>query len=261
MNDIKNLLKNKVAIVTGSGGGIGRSIATLFANAGASVVVSEISEDAGKETVKLIREAGGSADFIKTDVSISSSCEAAVKFAVERFNALDVLVNNAGIDGTNPRLVADTAEEDYDRIMRINLKGAWLMSKYALPHMLKKQTGVIINIASVGGILPIPTGMPYSVSKAGLIMLTKSIAVEYSKRGIRANAIAPGWIETSMPKRFTDVSNIKYEDFVNSISARTPLSRLGNPDEVAKLALFLASDESSYITGQVYIIDGGLSIT
>ena len=261
MKETKNVMKNMVAIITGSGSGIGRSIATLFASSGASVVVSEFSENTGRETVKLIRDAGGSADFVKTDVSKSSSCEAAVRFAVETFNGLDVLINNAGVDSNTPRLVADTTEEEFDRIMGVNLKGAWLMSKHALPLMLQKHNGVIVNMASIGGMMPLPTGMPYSVSKAGLIMLTKSISAEYGKKGIRSNAIAPGWINTSMPQRFTEASNIKHEDFVRSISARTPLSRLGTSDEIAKLALFLASDESSYITGQTYVIDGGLSIT
>ncbi|MEM0156548.1 MAG: glucose 1-dehydrogenase [Thermoplasmataceae archaeon] len=254
-------LKGKVAMVTGSGSGIGKSTALLLAHEGAHVVVSEFSEQTGRETARLIRDSGGSAEFVRTDVSQDSSCAAAVNFAIEKFHGLDVLVNNAGVDSSEPRLLAETSVDEFDRIMGVNLRGAWLMSRHAIPAMIEHHGGVIVNMASIGGMIPIPTGMPYSVSKAGLIMLTKSIAVEYGKQGIRANAIAPGWISTSMPRRFTDASNIRFEDFVQSVSRRTPISRLGNPEEIAKLVLFLASEESSYITGQTYVIDGGLSIT
>ena len=258
---MEGTMKGKVAIVTGSGSGIGRSAALLLATQGASVVVSEFSERTGMETASIIRDSGGSAEFVRTDVSQDSSCAAAVSFAVEKFHGIDVLVNNAGVDSSEPRLLADTSPEEFDRIMGVNLRGAWLMSRHSIPIMMGRHGGTIVNMASIGGMMPIPTGMPYSVSKAGLIMLTKSIAAEYGKQGIRANAIAPGWISTSMPRRFTDASNIRYEDFVQSVSRRTPLSRLGTPEEIAKLVLFLASDESSYITGQTYVIDGGLSIT
>ncbi|WP_297026989.1 SDR family NAD(P)-dependent oxidoreductase [Thermoplasma sp.] len=255
------VLDGKISVVTGSGNGIGKEIALLFSKNGSKVILAEYDESSGRSVETEIRKSGGIAEFIKTDVSNEDSCRNTVDQVIRKYGGIDVLVNNAGVDGKNPRLLADLTQADFDSVYNVNFKGSWFMAKYVIPHMIEKGSGNIVNIASLGGIMPIATGMPYSVSKASLIMLTKMIALEYGKKGIRSNAIAPGWIETSMPRRFTDLSGIRFEDFVRSISERAPLSRLGKPEEIAEMALYLASDDSSYVTGQTFIIDGGLSIT
>lgn len=256
-----NELEGKVAIITGAGGGIGKAISQRFTEEGAIAVIAELSEPMGRETVREIKENGGRSEFIRTDVSREEDCKEATAFARERFGRLDILVNNAGIENSTPKGLVELSEEEYDSVMNVNLKGAWFMSKYAIPLMMEGKGGAIVNISSLGAFNPIPSGMPYSVSKAGLVMLTKMISIEYGKQGIRANAVAPGWIKTSMPRRFAKSIGMEFEGFERSVTRRIPSSRLGNPEEVANIALFLASDKSSYVSGQAYVIDGGLSIT
>ncbi|MGB9815429.1 MAG: SDR family NAD(P)-dependent oxidoreductase [Thermoplasmata archaeon] len=257
----EKILKDRVSIVTGAGNGIGKEIALLFAKEGSIVIIAELDENAGKSVKEDIIRKGGEATFIKTNVSNEADCEKTVNQTIEKYNKVDILINNAGVDGKNPKALGELSQEDFDSVFNVNFKGSWYMAKYTIPYMIKNHYGSIVNMASLGGIMPIATGMPYSVSKASLIMLTKMIAIEYGKKGIRSNAIAPGWIETNMPRRFTDLSGIRYDDFVRAISNRSPLSRLGTSEEIAKMALYLASDNSSYVTGQTFVIDGGLSIT
>lgn len=253
-------LDGKVSIVTGAGSGIGRAIASLFASEGSRVVVVDVNDDGGKETVSKIRNNGGDAMFIHADVSKAGDCENVVKETVRHYGQLDILINNAGIDLPKAKPSADFTEEEFDRVINVNLKGAWLMSKYAIPEMLRRGKGVIVNIASVAGIRPLPLAMPYSVSKAGLIMLTKSMAVEYGNRGIRVNAVAPGWVSTPMAVRAASAYGATYEDFTKMFLQRIPLGRFADPTEIARVVLFLASDDSSYMNGAVVVVDGAISL-
>ncbi|MGC9153471.1 MAG: SDR family NAD(P)-dependent oxidoreductase [Vulcanisaeta sp.] len=249
-----------MSIVTGAGSGIGRAIALLFANEGSKVVVTDVNDKGGEETANMIRGNGGDALFVHADVSRASDCENAVREAVKRYGQLDILVNNAGIDLPRAKPSADFSEDEFDKVISVNLKGAWLMSKYAISEMLRRGKGVIVNIASVAGIRPLPLAMPYSVSKAGLIMLTKSMAVEYGNRGIRVNAVAPGWVSTPMAVRAASAYGTTYEEFTKQFLQRIPLGRFADPTEIARVVLFLASDDSSYMNGAVVVVDGAISI-
>ncbi len=252
-------LDKMVSIITGAGGGLGRAMALKFSDEGSSIVVADVSDSLGKETVEAIEKKGGRSIYVHTDVSSESDVKNLVNRTISEFGEIDVLVNNAGIEPPNS-LLADLNPDQYDKVMNINLKGAWLLSKYVIPYMIKQKSGSIINIASVAGILPLANAMPYSVSKAGLIMLTKSTALEYGKFGIRCNSISPGWVETSIIDRAAKNMGISSEDFKKYFGQRITLGRFGNPDEIANVALFLASSDSSYVLGHNFVVDGGLTI-
>ena len=245
-------LDGKVALITGAGSGIGRATALLFAKEGAKVVVADYVPQGGHETVKMIKEAGGQAVFAEVNVSRSSDVQKMIKLALDTFGRLDILFNNAGIQG-NFAMTVDTPEEAWDNIMATNLKGVFLGSKYAIPIMIKQGGGVIINTASTAGIIGLP-GLPaYGASKAGVIQLTKTMALEYADKNIRVNCICPGGIVTPI--------------FASSDADHPPLfrqaqamGRLGQPEEVAKVALYLASDDSSYVTGTSAVVDGGWTV-
>ncbi|WP_054853213.1 glucose 1-dehydrogenase [Vulcanisaeta distributa] len=254
-------LDGRVSIVTGAGSGIGRAIALLFASEGSRVVVVDVNDRGGEETVGMIRNNGGDAFFIHADVSRESDCSSAVKETINHYGQLDILVNNAGIDLPRAKPSADFTIEEFDRVINVNLKGAWLMSKYAIPEMLRQGRGVIINVASVAGLKPLPYAMPYSVSKAGLIMLTEVMAVEYGSRGIRVNAVAPGWVSTPMAVRAASAYGTTYEDFTKLFLQRITLGRFADPMEIARVVLFLASDDSSYMNGSVVVVDGSITLT
>ena len=236
-------LKNKVALITGAGRGIGQATAVRFAMEGAKVVVVDIDSKEGEETVEMIKSAGGATVFVQADVSKAVDAEKMVKVAVEKFGKLDILFNNAGIELSGR--VEDMPESDWDRVININLKGMFLGSKYAVPQMLKQGGGVIICTASTAGLFGLGREAAYCASKGGVIALTRAMAMDYAAENIRVNCICPGPIGTRLTKPLQ--STIK----------KVALGRIGKPEEIANAALFLASDESSFVTGSALMVDGG----
>ncbi|MGG1679161.1 SDR family NAD(P)-dependent oxidoreductase [Neobacillus sp. NRS-1170] len=244
-------LLGKTAIVTGGGGGIGRSTAILFAKEGAKVAVADIDSQLGEETVSLIKEAGGEAIFVKTDVSDSGQIKDLINITTNAYGGLHIMFNNAGIGNSEVRSVEIT-EEEWDRVVDINLKGVFLGIKYAVPELIKAGGGAIINTSSLLGLKGQKYMAPYNASKAGVVVLTQNAALEYGKYNIRVNAIAPGVIDTKI------IDNWKQNERKwPIISKANALRRIGTPDEVAKAVLFLASDEASFVTGTTLSVDGG----
>lgn len=243
------VLKGKVALVTGAGQGIGKAISLMFAKEGAAVAVADIKEENAREAVKEIESLGGRAIALKVDVSSSSDAEKMVEDAVTGLSGLHILVNNAGI--TRDKLLLRMSEEDWDVVLRVNLKGAFNATKAAVRVMSKNRYGRIVNIASIVGLTGNPGQANYSASKAGLIAFTKTVAREFAGRGITCNAVAPGFIDTPMTQVLPD--NAK-----EALIARIPLERLGTPEDVAEGVIFLASDRATYITGHVLNINGGM---
>jgi NAD(P)-dependent dehydrogenase (short-subunit alcohol dehydrogenase family) len=244
-------LTGKVAIVTGGGGGIGRSTALRFAKEGARVVVADLDSFNGEETVSRIRDQGGEAIFAKTDVSDSKQIKELIEITITSFGALNIMFNNAGVGNTEVRSV-DLTEEEWDRVVDINLKGVFLGIKYSVPELVKAGGGVIINTSSLLGLKGQKYMAAYNSSKAGVIGLTQNAALEYGKFNIRVNCIAPGVIDTKI------IDNWKQNERKWPIISRAnALGRIGTPEEVANAVLFLASDEASFITGTTLSVDGG----
>lgn len=244
------MLKDKVAIVTGASKGIGRAIAINFAKEGAKVVLNYRSDDNGaQEVLKEIENSGGVAFLHKGDVSDFSVAEDLIKFCIEKFSRIDILVNNAGI--TRDTLLLRMKEEDFDGVINVNLKGSFNCVKHASSFMIKQKYGKILNISSVIGLIGNVGQINYAASKAGIIGMTKSLAKELGSRGINVNAIAPGFIETDMTSVLEDKTK-------ETIMSHIPLKRMGSVEDVSNLAVFLASDLASYITGQVITVDGGM---
>jgi len=249
-------LKDKVALITGAGAGMGRASALLFAREGAKVAAVDWQRETGEETASLIRQAGGETFFIQADVSRSEDVKAMIQATIARWGRLDILFNNAGIvvQGT----AEQTSEEEWDRQIAINLKGVFLGCKYAIPVMRAQGGGVIINMASVAGVIGIKNRAAYSASKGGVIGLTRALAADHVSENIRVNCICPGTIETpSLRDRIASApdpiaARRQYE-------ARQPIGRLGTPEEIAEAASYLASDAASFMTGNALIIDGGIS--
>lgn len=243
--------KDKVVLITGAARGIGHRTAERFAEEGASVVMTDVSETISSVAEEISRKYSVEALGLVHDVSSDESCKTVVDKTVEKFKKIDILVNNAGI--TRDNLIIRMKEKDFDDVININLKGAFLMSKYAFIHMSKQRYGKIINITSVVGQGGQAGQSNYAASKAGLIGLTKSLAKEFAKRKINVNAVAPGFIQTKMTEELDEKAK---EEILRLI----PLERFGTPDDVASAILFLASDESSYITGQIIAVNGGIYI-
>lgn len=243
------ILKDKVAVITGSARGIGRSIAELFARQGAKIVISDIADEIGQKTTQEIKELGGEAIYVHCDVSDPGDAERLIRSAVESFGRLDILVNNAGI--TRDSLLVRMKDEDWNMVISINLTGTFNCTRAAAKVMMRQREGCIINIASVAGIMGNVGQVNYSASKAGVIGLTLSAARELARRGVRVNAIAPGFIMTEMTARLPEAERERILEMV-------PLGEPGRPEDVANVALFLASDAARYITGQVIRVDGGM---
>jgi NAD(P)-dependent dehydrogenase (short-subunit alcohol dehydrogenase family) len=248
-------LANKVAIITGSAGGMGKAAAELFAREGASVVVTDIAAAEGEETVRGIRDAGGSAIFVKANAADEEDVRRMVDAAIAAFGHVDVLYNNAGIMPAEDGSVTDITEATWDRIMDVNLKSAFLCSKYVIPHMVKQAKGSIINVASFVAFMgcTVPQDA-YTASKGGMLALTKSFAVQYGRHGIRCNAICPGPIETPLLRVLWTS-----EEARDLRLHRIPLGRFGEAKDIVYMALYLASDESSWTTGAWLMVDGGIS--
>lgn len=250
--------QGKVVIVTGAGGGIGRAAAVRFATEGADVVTVDLDESSLAETVSRVEQAGARTISIRADVTVSGDVAAYVSAAEERFGGLDVLFNNAGIEGVVSPF-DEYPEEVFDRVLAVNVKGVWLGMRHAAAAMRRRGGGAIVNTSSGAGLAGTPTLLAYGASKHAVVGMTKTVAVELAGDNIRVNAICPGVIETRMMQSIETASAPGApETYREAINARVPQGRYGEPDEVAALVAFLASDEAPYITGSTYSIDGGL---
>lgn len=244
-------LKNKVAVITGSAKGIGKAIAQEFAKEGARVVINSRHMDDIKKTVDEIKKAGGEAIGVEADVSKLSDVKKMLKKTVDSFGGIDILVNNAGVAHFDP--LTEISEKEWDTTIDVNLKGCFMCSKEAVVEMLKTKTkGIIINLASIAGEVGFQNLAHYCASKGGIIEMTKEMALELAPKGIRVNAIGPGVIDTDMTKNL-----LKDPEAKKGLLSQIPLGRVGKPEEIAKVALFLASDDSSYMTGSTVFVDGG----
>jgi len=249
-------LRGKVTIITGAGSGLGRASAILFAKEGAKVVVAASREKDGEQTVNLIKERGGDAILVRVDVTNSPDVEKVVKTAVNKYGKLNIMLNNAGTPGPG-KLIADITEEEWNRVISVNLTGAFLGTKYAVPEMLKGGGGVIINVSSVAALSPRRYTGAYAAAKAGVIQLTSVTALEYARKNIRVNCILPGPIDTPFFTKVAGGDADKIAAFKEKVRNEVPLGRFAQPEEIAQVVLFLASDEASYITGAAFAADGG----
>jgi NAD(P)-dependent dehydrogenase (short-subunit alcohol dehydrogenase family) len=247
-------LTDKVALITGGTSGIGSATALLFAREGAKVALTGRNEARGKKVVSEIVRAGGEAVFIVTDVRLADDCRGAVEETIRTFERIDILFNNAGVFFPNTAL--DCTEEEWDLTLDINLKGAFLMSKFALPTMIARGSGVIINNSSGWGLVGGNEAASYCASKGGMVLLTKAMAVDHSHQGIRVNCICPGDVATPMLTEDAERRGMSWEDYLKAASDR-PMGRIGTSEEIAAATLFLASEESSFMTGATLVVDGG----
>lgn len=247
--------EGKVALVTGGGSGIGRATALAFAREGAQIVIGNRNVQRGEETVSLIRDAGGTASFKRTDVLVAAEVKALVDHAMTTYGRLDVAFNNAGIEGEVKPTLVDQTEANFDAVMGVNVKGVWLSMKYEIPKMLDQGGGAIVNCSSVAGVIAFPGIGIYAASKHAVIGLTKTAALEYSAQGIRINAVNPAVIDTEMVDRLADGMNMKKDD----LTTFHPIGRIGRVEEVAEAVLWLCSDKASFVTGHSLLIDGGFT--
>lgn len=247
---MEQIFKGKVAIVTGGAFGIGRSTAISFANRGAKVVIADLLQD--DNTLQTIRENGGDAIFVTCDVSNEADVQNLIAQTIAHYGRLDIAFNNAGIEGA-PAPLTDCTNENWDRTININLKGVWFGMKYQIPEMLKVGGGVIVNNASIAGLVGFGGTPAYVASKHGVVGLTKNAALDFAKQNIRVNAVCPGVIHTPMIDRFSGGDQKVLDQF----AAAEPIGRLGQPEEIAETVIFLCSDAASFITGQAIAVDGG----
>jgi len=248
-------LKEKVALITGGNSGIGKATAILFAAEGARVCITGRNETRCEEVISEIKRGGGQAIYIVADVRFPDQCQSAVEDTVEAFGRLDILFNNAGV--FFPNNAVDCPEEEWDLTIDINLKGTYLMSKFALPHMIDQRSGVIINNGSGWGIVGGNEAISYCASKGGVVLMTKAMAIDHARQGIRVNCLCPGDVETPMLDEDARVRGMSWEEYHAQAIAQRPMGRMGLPHEIAKAALFLASDDSTFMTGATLVVDGG----
>src|SRR5215469_251178 len=252
------MLEGKSALVTGGGGGIGRATALSFAREGARVAVADLMSEAAGETVALVNAAGGQAISLSGDMSKDADVSAMIKAVVGAYGRLDCAFNNAGIAGwqvdAGGKKTAEWSEEAFDRMIAINLKGVWLCMRHELPQMQAQGGGAIVNTGSIAGLVGLPTSSAYVAAKHGVVGLTKTAALEYAEANIRVNAVCPGYIRT----RMTDSVMQSRGD---AILAQTPLKRMGSPEEIAEMVVWLCSERASYVTGAAYNVDGGWMAT
>ncbi len=250
-------LDDKVALITGGASGIGRATALTFAREGAKLVVADMNEDGGQQTVHMITENGGAATFLQVDVTQAAAVEAMISKVVETYGRLDCAFNNAGISGAGiggqqRAFTADYPDERWHRIIDINLTGVWLCMKYELQQMLSQGGGAIVNTASVAGLVGLPSASAYVASKHGVVGLTKTAALEYAQPGIRVNCVCPGYIETPMT-----AAGMNDPDRLALMIASEPMGRMGKPEEIAETVAWLCSDAASFVTGHSMTVDGG----
>lgn len=250
---MSGMLAGKVVMVTGGGSGIGRASALAIAREGADVVLTDVVAEGGNETLRLIEEAGGKGMSFQGDVAEATDVQRIIGEIEAHYGRLDCAFNNAGIEGLQAP-TAECTEENWDRVLRVNLKGTWLCMKYEIPLMLKQHKGSIVNTASVAGLVGFPNIVAYNASKGGVIQLTKTAALEYAREGIRVNAVCPGVIRTPMVERFLGGSAEAEAAFV----AMEPVGRMGKPEEIAEAVVWLCSDAASFVTGDALPVDGGL---
>jgi NAD(P)-dependent dehydrogenase (short-subunit alcohol dehydrogenase family) len=250
------MLAGKVALVTGGSTGIGKASSIVFAREGAKVVVSDVNIDGGEETARVIRQSGGEAVFVKADVSVAAEVEAMVNNAVATYGRLDCAFNNAGIAGAIGASTHEYPEESWDRVLGVNLKGVWLCMRYEIPQMLTQGGGVIVNTASIWGLVGAQSASAYVASKHGVVGLTRAAALEYAPQGIRINAVNPGTIRTPILDPFIAA----IPEFESMMTARHPIGRLGMPEEIAEAVVWLCSNAASFIIGQSLPVDGGYTV-
>jgi len=252
------LLDGKSALITGGGGGIGRATALAFAREGARVAVADVMEEAARETVALVNAAGGQAISLSGDVSRDADVRAMIDAVVGTYRRLDCAFNNAGIAGWHVDAIlkktAEWSEEAFDRMIAVNLKGVWLCMRHELPQMQAQGSGAIVNTGSIAGLVGLPNSSAYVAAKHGVIGLTKTAALEYAESNIRVNAVCPGYIKTPMTEPSMRLRG-------EAILAQTPLKRMGSPEEIAEMVVWLCSERASYVSGAAYNVDGGWMAT
>ena len=250
-------LESKVALITGGGSGIGRACAEMFAREGARVAVSDISLERAQTTTQFVTSHGGDAIAISGDVSVGDDAQNMVSATVEKFGKLDVLVNSAGVSARNAMPKGSSPEEVWDKVIDVNLKGTYMVSWHAMPEMAKSGGGSIINLSSIMGLVGYPVGMgggfnPYNPSKGGVLQFTRNLAIDSASKNVRVNCICPGYVETDLTSALT-----KDAEALSRLETLHPIGRLGQPEEIAYAALYLASDESGFVTGTPLVVDGG----